>query len=195
MRLRRPRHGTVVAYVALFAALGGTSYAAATLPRNSVGSSQLRAGAVTNRDIANSAVTGAKVRNGSLTAADFKAGSSPQGPAGPAGPQGPAGAPGSGAAIAFGNVAQDGTVVTAQSQGIATNNIIHNVAGGYCIAGLAQAPRNIQVTPQYGFNGAVTANAVLGAAGQCAAGTQVTVVLTSNVTGAAINNGFFISID
>jgi hypothetical protein len=194
MRLRRPRHGTVVAYVALFAALGGTSYAAATLPRNSVGSSQIRAGSVTSSKLANFSVTSAKVRNGSLTAADFAKGQLPQGPAGPQGAAGPAGPAGSGA-VAFANVAQDGTVVASQSQGLGTSNIVHNVAGGYCIAGLAQAPRNVQLTPQYGFNGAITANAALGAAGQCAAGTQITVVLTSNVTGAAVNNGLFISID
>src|SRR3954451_18513690 len=62
MRLRRPRHGTIAAYLALFVALGGTSYAAASLPRNSVGTAQIQ----------NQAVTGAKVRNGSLTAGDFR---------------------------------------------------------------------------------------------------------------------------
>jgi hypothetical protein len=73
----------VVAYVALFVALGGTSYAATTLPRNSVGTWQLRKGAV----------TASKVRPHSLTARAFKKGHLPVGPPGaqgPAGPQGPA---------------------------------------------------------------------------------------------------------
>ena len=74
----RPRHGTVVAYLALFLALGGTAFAAASLPRNSVGTAQIR----------NSAVTGAKVRNHSLSASDFRSGSLPKGPAGPQGPAG-----------------------------------------------------------------------------------------------------------
>ena len=39
--------GNVVAYVALFVALGGSSYAAFSLPAGSVGTSQLRSGAVT----------------------------------------------------------------------------------------------------------------------------------------------------
>jgi hypothetical protein len=60
-----------VAYVALFVALGGTSYAAAKLPRNSV--------------------TSATVKNRSLLAKDFKRGQLPRGPIGP---QGPAGVPG-----------------------------------------------------------------------------------------------------
>jgi hypothetical protein len=37
----------VIAYLALFVALGGTSYAAISIPRNSVGTRQLRNGAVT----------------------------------------------------------------------------------------------------------------------------------------------------
>src|SRR3954469_3793677 len=49
-----------VAYVALFVALGGTSYAAVNLPKNSVGTKQLK----------NNAVTSTKVRDGSLTGAD-----------------------------------------------------------------------------------------------------------------------------
>jgi hypothetical protein len=71
----------VVACLALFVALGGASYAATQLPKNSVGSLQIK----------KDAVTGAKVKDGSLRAADFRAGQIPAGPArstGPAGPQG-----------------------------------------------------------------------------------------------------------
>jgi hypothetical protein len=68
-----------VAYLALFVALGGTSYAAVQLPKNSV----------TAKQIKTSAVRSAEVKNGSLKAKDFKAGQLPDGPAGPAGPVGP----------------------------------------------------------------------------------------------------------
>jgi hypothetical protein len=88
---RRPSPAMVVACTALLLALGGTSYATVlNVPRNSVGTLELR----------NNAVTSAKVRNGSLMRADFRAGQVPAGPAGPAGPQGaqgpggPAGAAG-----------------------------------------------------------------------------------------------------
>jgi hypothetical protein len=67
-----------VAYLALFVALGGTSYAAIRLPANSVGTKQLRA----------SAVTSAKVRNHSLTSQDLQAGALRRGPRGPEGPAG-----------------------------------------------------------------------------------------------------------
>ena len=48
-------------------ALGGVSYAATSLPKNSVGSKQLKKGAVKRSDIAKGAVTGRKVAAGSLT--------------------------------------------------------------------------------------------------------------------------------
>jgi hypothetical protein len=44
------RHNTV-GYLALFVALGGTSYAAISIPRNSVGTPQLRSGAVTAKKL------------------------------------------------------------------------------------------------------------------------------------------------
>ena len=53
-------------------------------PRNSVGTLQLKTGAVTS----------AKVRNYSLRAIDFRVGQIPRGAQGPAGPAGPAGAQG-----------------------------------------------------------------------------------------------------
>jgi hypothetical protein len=81
----------VTSFIALAIALGGTSYAAATLPRNSVGSAQIKKSGVASSDIKSNAVTGAKVKDASLTAADFAAN---QLKAGPAGQNGAAGAPG-----------------------------------------------------------------------------------------------------
>jgi hypothetical protein len=61
-----------VALLALFLALGGTSFAAASavLPANSVGTKQLKKNAVVNAKIKNNAVNGAKVANDSLRGAD-----------------------------------------------------------------------------------------------------------------------------
>jgi hypothetical protein len=65
----------LVAYLALFIALGGTSFAAATLvPANSVGTDQLKNGAVTQGKIATGAVTAAKIKGGAVTAAKLAAG-------------------------------------------------------------------------------------------------------------------------
>jgi hypothetical protein len=73
-------------FLALFIALSGTAYAA-TLPRNSVGTAQLK----------NRAVTSKKVKDFSLLAKDFKSGQLPAGRPGPQGAQGipgPQGVPG-----------------------------------------------------------------------------------------------------
>ena len=57
--LRIPSPAMIVACVALFVAMGGTSYAAVTLAANSVGAKQIK----------NSAVTAAKIKNGAVTTA------------------------------------------------------------------------------------------------------------------------------
>lgn len=57
-----------IALLALFIALGGTTYAASTivLPKNSVGTKQLKKNAVTSVKIKNNQVTGADVKESSL---------------------------------------------------------------------------------------------------------------------------------
>ena len=54
------RHNAI-SLTALFVALGGTSYAAFSLPAGSVGTKQLRNGAVTARKIANGSITPSKL--------------------------------------------------------------------------------------------------------------------------------------
>jgi hypothetical protein len=93
--LRHPSPALVIACIALGIALGGTGYATVLqVPKNSVGTAQLKRSAVTNGKIAPSAVSSAKVQNRSLLRVDFAAGQLPAGPTGPAGPAGPAGAAG-----------------------------------------------------------------------------------------------------
>jgi hypothetical protein len=90
--LRRPSPALVIACVALLVALGGTGYATVLqVPRNSVGTPQLRNSAVTTSKLAANAVTSTKVRNGTLRRVDFVGGKLPAGPPGPAGPAGPPG--------------------------------------------------------------------------------------------------------
>lgn len=80
----RPTYANVMSTIAVFLALGGISWAAVKLPRNSVGSKQIK----------KNAVRGSDVKNGALTALDFKAGQIPAGPAGPKGDKGDPGEPG-----------------------------------------------------------------------------------------------------
>src|SRR5437588_223263 len=65
-RIHAPSRAMVVALLALFVAMGGTTYAAVTLRANSVGTKQLKEGAVATRKIKNGAVTGAKIKNGAV---------------------------------------------------------------------------------------------------------------------------------
>ena len=63
----RLTYSNVVSTLCLFILLGGGAYAAAKLPKNSVGTKQLRKNAVTAAKIRKGAVTGAKVKDGTLT--------------------------------------------------------------------------------------------------------------------------------
>jgi hypothetical protein len=72
MKQTRPNHAVVVAYLALFVALGGSAYAF-HLGKNSVGPKQLKKNAVTTAKIKNEAVTAGKVKKGTLTGTQVKA--------------------------------------------------------------------------------------------------------------------------
>ena len=66
-RLHRPSPALVVACIALFVGLSGFGYAAIKLPRNSVGTKQLKNSAVTGKKIAKRAVSGAKIAPNAVT--------------------------------------------------------------------------------------------------------------------------------
>jgi hypothetical protein len=81
----RPTYANVMSTVAVFIALGGGAYAAIKLPENSVGSKQIKSGAVKSSEVG----------DGSLVARDFRAGQLPAGAQGPKGDAGPPGGQGS----------------------------------------------------------------------------------------------------
>jgi hypothetical protein len=60
-RLSRPSPALIVAIIALVISMGGTGYAAFTLPRDSVGTKQLKNGAVTAAKIKRHSLTGAQI--------------------------------------------------------------------------------------------------------------------------------------
>lgn len=91
LRSHRPSPAMVVALAALFVALGGGSYAAITLKKNSVTSRNIANGQIKRVDIANDAINSSKVEMFSLVAKDFKPGQLPAGPPGPPGPKGDSG--------------------------------------------------------------------------------------------------------
>jgi len=95
-RFSMPSPAMVVAMIALIVALGGTSYAATKLAKNSVGEKQIKKNAVTTTKIKANAITSAKVKDRSLVARDFQVDSLPKGPKGATGPTGPSTGPAGG---------------------------------------------------------------------------------------------------
>jgi len=180
---------TVIACIALLVALGGTGYAATSLPSNSVGTAQLKNNAVTNSKIAGNAVTTSKVKNHSLTRVDFASGQIPTGPRGPVGPPGPAGAagargptgpagaPGSGAATQWALVSGSGGII-AGSSGV---SVQHPANGNYYVVfGSPLTGKAILATQAItdidgGFRGGISANI-------CGGGTQGSTCSVSNTS-------------
>lgn len=102
--MRLPSPALVIAVVALFVALGGTSYAVTQLPKNSVGTEQLKKSAVTSQKIKDGTIATADLAattRAALTGATGATGArGPAGPTGPAGATGPMGEPGTASGFA-----------------------------------------------------------------------------------------------
>lgn len=125
----------VVSIVALFVALGGGAYAA--LGPNSVGSTQLRKGAVATEDLRNGAVTAAKIRANSV---------------GPRKINGQL--PGTLVAYAF---VTPGGVVESKSKGIDDSNVSTLPLSQYCFSDLPPH-ETASVTPASNGQSVVVAN-------------------------------------
>jgi hypothetical protein len=87
IRGRRPSPSMVIALLALFVSLGGTSYAV-----SKIGTRQISNNSVRSEDLRNNSVQSKDIRDRSLLSKDFKLGQLPAGPKGDTGPQGPPGA-------------------------------------------------------------------------------------------------------
>jgi hypothetical protein len=146
-------YANVMVTVLAFIVLGGAAYAASSLPKNSVGSRQIKEGGIKNGDIANNAVTSPKVADGSLLSSDFAAG---QLPAGPKGATGDTGAPGSARAFAAINAA--GAVVAGHSSNITSANVTRPATGIYCfdLTGIGITAANSAATATADYNDAST---------------------------------------
>jgi hypothetical protein len=121
----------VMSVIAVFIALGGTTYAAVTLPKNSVKAKQIAKNAVGASEIKRSAVRSAEVEDASLLAQDFAAGQLPQGAKGDKGDKGDKGAKGD-----PGDTGTFGSITTVFER--ATADLADNTNGNYdvyCPAG------------------------------------------------------------
>jgi hypothetical protein len=155
-RLReRVTYANTTATIALIVALGGTSYAALTLPRDSVGHRQLQPGAVRAREVKDGSL-GTK----ELSAHARRALRGPVGPIGPAGAQGPAAAEYFAVLNATGErVAGNATGVVASGGGSYTVSFSRSAAGCAATATLGTTDATTTVP------GRITVNVVNGQVG------------------------------
>lgn len=119
----------MVACLALFVALGGASYAAFKLPKESVGTEELRKGAVTPAKLSD------KARQGEAGPRGPQGATGPTGPAGAQGGQGPPGAPGPSAVLAY---SHQGEVVVSQTAVTQVGALVMP-AGSYAIQAQLEA--------------------------------------------------------
>jgi hypothetical protein len=158
-RLRsRLSFANTISLIALFVALGGTGYAAVKLPKNSVGSTQIK----------RNAVSSSKVKNGTLRIVDFKRSEllsmsslpgmkgekGDKGDKGDNGTNGADGAPGT--ARAFARIDGNGALIGGadQNKGITASMVQHQNGasdgqttgvGVYCFGGLGFTPNSAVV--------------------------------------------------
>jgi hypothetical protein len=158
---RRPTPAMAVAMLALFVALGGSSYAAVKLAKNSVKAKQIAPNAVGASEIKARAVRSGEVRDGSLLAQDFKAGQLPAGAKGEKGDPGAKGDKGdkgdtgdAGTAVAYATLTSTGTVITSKSKNIDQSNVDDDTqTGAYCLLNLPAGVKSAMVAPQAVFDG------------------------------------------
>jgi hypothetical protein len=186
-------YANVVATIAVFIALGGSSYAALKLPKNSVGSEQLK----------RNSITSAKVKGGSLNTTDLNASArsflrGPRGARGVQGPQGTAGKTGktgakgstgprgaAGSARAYATVVADNgqlPIFTANVPNLAFGSVARTSTGVYCLAAplLTIPQRSAAIASVRDLGGGY-----LVSNGLCTNGVEVQ---TRNTTGALVDN-------
>ncbi|MBJ7469859.1 MAG: hypothetical protein JHD16_01090 [Solirubrobacteraceae bacterium] len=125
MRVSPPSYANVMSTVAVFIALGGTSYAVTKLPKGSVGERELR----------NNAVSSSKIKDGAVTAADLAPGAVPSGARGPRGAEGAKGDLGPSNAWFTDGVASSGSLSPVEKQGTTVARLANLPAGSYVFHG------------------------------------------------------------
>jgi hypothetical protein len=150
-------YANAIATIALFVALGGTSYAVTQLPRNSVGTQQIRTGAVRSGEIKNGAIRSRDIANRSISLRDVSLGArrSLRGQSGPAGPQGPPGAGTllAGAVTSSGGIARGvGVATSGHDDGSGQYQVVFNrdVSACFAIATISDVPGGPTTNPQNG---------------------------------------------
>jgi hypothetical protein len=190
-------YANVISTICLFLVLGGgAAFAATQLPKNSVGSKQIKKEAVTPAKLSTAAkatLTGPK---------------GPQGATGPKGDRGDTGEKGergftgeAGSALAFASIESSGIVEVESSKGVTQANVEHPGLGIYCISGLSFTPKVAIVSPNAsGPVDGILANPIVkapfnGLSG-CASGAQVRIHMTTAAAPTTLSDRpFYIILD
>jgi hypothetical protein len=135
-------YSNVISTICLFILLGGVSWAATSLPKNSVGSPQIRNGQVRSQDVRNNSLTSADIRESTLRLPQGPRGAKGergiQGMTGPTGPVGPTGSDGAtGPSGATGPTGQAGTT---GATGPAAPGLMVGSSGGAQLPGMSYLP-------------------------------------------------------
>jgi len=150
-------YANVMATLAAFVALGGSSYAALRVTGRNVPKDALTGADIKNltgRDVRNNSLTGADVKNLTsadvankrLLAEDFAPGQLPRGEKGARGETGATGPPGT--AVAYAHINGAGTFDPARSKNIRAST--RSGPGSYCVE-FAVEPKNVSATPSDAF--------------------------------------------
>ncbi len=206
---RHLSYANLMSSLAVFLLLGGAGAWAANKHTKKIGTTQIKASAITTAKIKNSAVDGSKLKDGAVSNSKLGEGSVSgskltDGSVSTAKLQADAvtgekvneatlsEVPSANSAnpLAFAKVGSEGVVDAANSKAITSPNVSHPATGVYCISLPAFSPRGGQVSPQAG-GGAVSAQIAAGGTASCPGAVQVS---TLSAAGAAVNGGFYVEL-
>jgi hypothetical protein len=178
-----------VAFIALFIALGGSSYAALALPKNSVGTKQLKNGAVTGSKIKAGAISSAKINTAGLTVPDAQHSHNAD----------TATVAGGAPPLAYAHVRADGSFDAANSRNVTADvpnaGSVPNVT---CLVGIPFTVKGAQVTVDFNDSGTQFAQVALGAGDgthvACPAGTKAYVWTANTSNGVGSPAAFFVEL-
>jgi hypothetical protein len=215
-RLRAPSPAFVISLIALFVALGGTTYAATGLPKNSVGTKQLKKNAVTGPKIKKGAVTAAKINTRGLTVPNALHATSADSATSATNATHATSADTATNATnathatsatnatnaanaqptAFARISSAGAIDSANSKNVGHVTVAGTTPAGpfYCLSGIPFTPKGAQVTIDYTDSAEDAAQVGMGANGSCPAGTQIWVSPRAYDGSGGASAGFFIEV-
>jgi hypothetical protein len=209
---RHLTYANVMSTLAVFMLLGAGGAVAAKKQTKKIGTTQLKASAVTTGKIKNGAVIESKLRAAAVTNAKLAEGSVTNGKLVDGSVTGNKIAPdavtgdkvveatlsevpaaNSANPLAFAKVDSNGVVDGGFSKGITSLNVSRPATGVYCVSVPSFTPRGGHVTTQFGGTGGTTAQLNVGGTGNCPFPSVQVLTWTTGPTAAA-NIGFLISL-